>query len=96
MAKRGRPQELEIRSEAVQELLDFNEMEKLAELSVLTGIKVPTLHSWAQNDATPLNSINLCLKLLKTGKSLEELKEMFERAAENAKAEDDELTSAAL
>lgn len=78
--KPGRDPKREIDNDAILELFEHCEIESLTELSNITGLNLPTLHNWACDDGSPLRNIDICLKLLKTGKTLEELKEMFERA----------------
>lgn len=54
----------------------------LTEFSKLTDIPPSTLEYWAYNGGSPLRSLELCLNLLKTGKSLETLLEGFQEEQE--------------
>lgn len=84
MAKRGKPQTREITNEYFQELLDdlgvdYNGFKEL------TGLDDGKCEYWAYEGGSPLKAIDTCLALLKTGKSLEELKAGFEAAQLNAR-----------
>ncbi len=90
MAKKGRPSDREIQNEFVQELMNCTECDNLTELSKITGINLQTLHNWAYEGGSPLRSIEIVLNLLKTGKSLDDLKIGFEQAQDKL---DEEMTS---